>query len=170
MTFQVSNLKDNYFLDLLDNNLYNTKPLYIKEGLQIKHFEHSNLLCIRATQAITNYAPIGEYHLRSFNCLYRSYPINQLVAFLEFNTSTFSFYKDITQCNDLLCSLQIQLLFCFIFYFFLFFVSSYVSSYKVATMDCHHILYNNFLIKKKLSINYSYNQDTLLIRSPDTVI
>ena len=33
MTFQVSNLKDNYFLDLLDNNLYNTKPLYIKEGL-----------------------------------------------------------------------------------------------------------------------------------------
>jgi len=33
MTFQVSYLKDNYFLDLLDDELYTIKPLYIKEGL-----------------------------------------------------------------------------------------------------------------------------------------
>jgi len=31
MTFQVSDLKHNYFLDLLDNELYTIKPLYIKE-------------------------------------------------------------------------------------------------------------------------------------------
>ena len=31
MTFQVSDFKCNYFLDLLDNELYTIKPLYIKE-------------------------------------------------------------------------------------------------------------------------------------------
>ena len=33
ITFQVSDLKDNYFFNLLDNNLYNIEPLYIKEKL-----------------------------------------------------------------------------------------------------------------------------------------
>ena len=49
MTFQTSDLKGNYFLDLLDNNLCIIKPSYIKEGPWIKHFGHSNLLCARAT-------------------------------------------------------------------------------------------------------------------------
>ena len=33
MIFQASNLKDNYFLNLLDDNFHNIKPLYIKEDL-----------------------------------------------------------------------------------------------------------------------------------------
>ena len=33
ITFQVSDLKDDYFLDLLDNELYTIKLLYIKGGL-----------------------------------------------------------------------------------------------------------------------------------------
>jgi len=32
MTFQTSDLKDNHFLDLLDDDLHNIKPSYIKEG------------------------------------------------------------------------------------------------------------------------------------------
>ena len=156
MTSQASVLKDNYFLNLLDNDLHNIKLLYIKESLQIKYFGHSNLLCTRATQAITSYAPIGEYCPRfflreSFSCLCRSYPIetrchilyncrrsnkywnlirdtiSQLVAFLEFNPSSFSFHEDITQYNSLICLLHTQLLswFLFLFFFFYFFFLSF---------------------------------------------
>ena len=80
MIFQASNLKDNQFLNLLDDNLYYIELLYIKEGSWIKYFEHTNLLCIRATWAITNYTPIGKYCLRlfprkSFNCPCGSYSI-----------------------------------------------------------------------------------------------
>ena len=33
MIFQASNLKGNYFLNLLNDNFHNIKPLYIKEDL-----------------------------------------------------------------------------------------------------------------------------------------
>ena len=62
MNFQASDLKDTYFLDFLDNNLNSIESLYIKEGPWIRYFGYSNSLCIRAIRAITNYAPIEEYH------------------------------------------------------------------------------------------------------------
>ena len=80
MHFQASNGKGNNFLDLLDNNFNIIKPLYIKGGPWLQAFRHSNSLCTRATQAITNHVPIGEYCLRffpneNFNCPCNEYPI-----------------------------------------------------------------------------------------------
>jgi len=66
MTFQVSDLKRKQFLDLLNDELNTIKPSYTKESPWIKHFRHSNSLYARATRAITNHAPIGEYHLKFF--------------------------------------------------------------------------------------------------------
>ena len=125
MTFQASDLKSNHFLDLLDDECCTIEPSYTKGGPWIRYFSHSNMLCARVTQVITNYAPIGEYWLRffpkeEFSCLYGYYPIktrhyilydcrrfnkywnpmrdtlSQLVAFLEFNLEAFSFYEGIT--------------------------------------------------------------------------
>ena len=78
--FQASNLKGNQFLDLLNNNNNTIKPSYIKGGLWFKKFGHLNLLCVRATRAIMNHAPIDEYRLRffpreEFKCLCSLYPI-----------------------------------------------------------------------------------------------
>jgi len=78
--FQASDSKGNNFLDLLDNDYNIIKPSYIKGGLWLQAFGHSNSLCTRATWAITNHAPIGEYRLRffpnkNFSCLYNEYPI-----------------------------------------------------------------------------------------------
>ena len=63
MTFQVSDGKGRHFLDLVDGNFEDIEPSYIKGGPWLQFFGHSNLLCTRATRAITNHAPIGEYHL-----------------------------------------------------------------------------------------------------------
>ena len=76
--FLTSNLKEKYFLDLLDNKHNTIVPSYIKGGPWIKHFGHSNLLCARVTRAITNHALIDEYCLRFFpneyfSCSCRSY-------------------------------------------------------------------------------------------------
>ena len=71
--------------------------------------------------------------------------INQLVVFLKFNPSTFSFHADIIQCNNLLCLLYTQLLF-FLFFFFFLFTIPYVSSYKVAIIVCYYAPYNKLLI------------------------
>ena len=67
MTFQVLDLKGNQFLDLLDDNNNTIELFYIKEGLWLKMFGHSNLLYACATRAITNHAPTGEYILRFFS-------------------------------------------------------------------------------------------------------
>ena len=80
MTFQASDLKGNQFLDLLDNNNNIIKLSYVKGGLWFKTFSHLNSLCARATRAITNHAPIGEYRLRffpreEFKCPCSLYPI-----------------------------------------------------------------------------------------------
>ena len=66
MMFQASDLKGNQFLDLLDNNNNIIKPLYVKDGLWLKTFGHSNSLYMHTTRAITNHAPISEYRLRFF--------------------------------------------------------------------------------------------------------
>ena len=80
MMFQVSDGKGNNFLDLLDNNFNPIEPSYTKGGPWLQTFGHSNSLCTRATRAITNHAPIGEYRLRflpsiDFSCTYNNYPI-----------------------------------------------------------------------------------------------
>jgi len=61
MTFQVLDEKGKYFLNLVGNNYKDIEPSYIKGGLWLQVFRHSNSLCTRATRAITNHAPIGEY-------------------------------------------------------------------------------------------------------------
>ena len=61
MIFQASDAKGSYFLDLVNNNLHPIEPLYLKGGLWLNYFGHSNLLCTRATRTIVNHAPIEEY-------------------------------------------------------------------------------------------------------------
>ena len=80
MTFQASDGKGNHFMDLLDDDFNTIEPSYSKGGSWLQKFGHSNLLCACATRAITNYAPIGEYHLRffpdkDFSCPCNNYPI-----------------------------------------------------------------------------------------------
>jgi len=125
MNFQASDEKGRNFLDLLDNNLNIIELTYSKGGLWLKYFSHLNLLCVRATRAITNHAPISEYHLRFFSqenfacpcalyliktrrhilykCTrYNSYwnlrrnTIAYFILFLEFNSNAFSFGESIT--------------------------------------------------------------------------
>ena len=80
MHFQASDSKENNFLDLLDNDFNKIKPSYIKGEPWLQAFGHSNSLCARATRAITNHAPIGEYCLRffpneNFSCPFNKYSI-----------------------------------------------------------------------------------------------
>jgi len=77
----------------------------------LKYFGHSNLLCVKATRAIVNHVPIGEYQLRffsqeEFKCSCSNYPIktrynnywnpkrvmiSYFTLFLEFNSKAFLF-------------------------------------------------------------------------------
>ena len=80
MTFQASDLKGRNFLELVDNDNKPLEPTYCKGGSWLQVFGHSNSLCTRATRAITNHAPIGEYHLKfflneDFSCPCGLYPI-----------------------------------------------------------------------------------------------
>ena len=80
MTFQASDGKERYFLELVDDNLKDIEPSYTKGGPWLQIFGHSNSLCTRAPRAITNHAPIGEYRLRffpneEFKCPCGNYPI-----------------------------------------------------------------------------------------------
>ena len=61
MLFQVADSKGEFFLDLLNDNLNPIELSNTKGSLWLQHFSYSNMLCARASQAITNYAPIGEY-------------------------------------------------------------------------------------------------------------
>jgi len=120
MTFQASNLKERYFLDLVNDDNNFIEPMYAKDGLWLKSFGYSNSLCTWATRAITNHTPIDEYRLRffprkEFKCPCSQYPIesrhyilhecgrfngywnlrrdslNHFVMFLVSNPSAFSF-------------------------------------------------------------------------------
>ena len=66
MMFQASDRKGKQFLNLLNNNSDNIELSYIKEGPWLQAFGQSNSLCVCATRAITNHAPISEYRLRFF--------------------------------------------------------------------------------------------------------
>ena len=50
MTFQASDGKGKYFLDLVDDNLNSIEPAYTKGGPWLQFFSHSNLLCAHATR------------------------------------------------------------------------------------------------------------------------
>ena len=125
MTFQASDDRGYHFLDLLDED---SNPLELSTangGLWLKQFGHSNSLCARATRAIVNHTPIGEYRLRFFSredfmCPCGKYPIKtrhyilhnckrfnnywnprrdsiaHFILFLEFNGNVFSFISSIT--------------------------------------------------------------------------
>ena len=67
MTFQASDEKGHYFLDLVDDDDNPLEPTYSKDSTWLKYFEHSNSLCARATRAIVNHASIGEYQMRFFS-------------------------------------------------------------------------------------------------------
>ena len=74
MIFQVSELKNNHFLDLLDDELHTIELSNTKGDPWIKQFGCLNLLCTRAMRAIMNYASAEEYCLKfflrkSFSCL-----------------------------------------------------------------------------------------------------
>jgi len=80
MIFQASDLKGRNFLELVDSDNIPLEPTYCKGGSWLRYFGHSNSLCTRATRAITNHAPIGEYRLKfflneDFSCLCGLYPI-----------------------------------------------------------------------------------------------
>ena len=125
MTFQVSDLKGNNFLDLVNNNNKILEPMYSKGGTWLRYISYSNILCARATRAITNHAPISEYHLcfflrEEFSCLCGLYLIKtrchilheyrkfneywnprrdlkaHFVLFLELNLNVFAFLSYIT--------------------------------------------------------------------------
>ena len=120
ISFQVADLKGKFFLKLLNNNLNPIEPSIIKDSPWLQHFSHSNSLCIRATRAIINHAPISKYCLRFFSredilCPCGSYPIKtryhilykckrfneywnsrrdtiaHFTLFLQFNSSAFFF-------------------------------------------------------------------------------
>jgi len=80
MIFQALDGKRKHFLDLLDDNFNTIEPAYTKGRPWLQVFGHSNSLCARATRAISNHAPIGEYWLRffpneDFKCPCNNYPI-----------------------------------------------------------------------------------------------
>ena len=108
-----------------DSDSQSLVPSNIKGGLWLQHFSHSNSLCTRATRAIINHAPIGEYRLRffpkeNFSCPCSLYSIESqqhilydcsrfnnywnprrdlivhFTLFLEFNSRAFSFEEDFT--------------------------------------------------------------------------
>ena len=125
MTFQLSDAKSQHFLELLDDDNKPIEPSYAKGGPWLKYFGHSNSLCARASRAIVNDAPIGEYWLRffpqeEFKCpcghylietrrhilhecrRYNKYwkprrdTIVHFTLFIEFNSNAFSFGESIT--------------------------------------------------------------------------
>ena len=59
-------MKGRQFLKLIDSDNNPLELSYIKSGLWLQHFSHSNFLYVRASKAITNHVPTGEYRLRFF--------------------------------------------------------------------------------------------------------
>ena len=75
MMFQVSDLKESNFLDLVNSNDNILEPIYSKCNTWLQH-----MLYARAIRVIMNHAPIGEYWLqvfpsKEFSCPYNLYPI-----------------------------------------------------------------------------------------------
>ena len=121
-TFQALDSKGKHFLDFVNGDENTLEPSYIKDGLWLKYFGYSNILCTRVLRAITNHTPIGEYQLRffpreEFRYLCGLYPIKtrchilyeckrfngywnprrdligHFILFLELNPNVFAFYS-----------------------------------------------------------------------------
>jgi len=104
MLFQALDVKESNILDLLDNDLQSIEPSYSKGGLWLKHFSHSNLLCTRATRAIINHAPIGEYQLCFFpknSSIHANYTQSKLIVIFSMNVEDISIIgtQDIIQLD-----------------------------------------------------------------------
>ena len=142
-------LKDGSFLDLVDSDNSILEPSYCKGSTWLKYFGHSNMLCTRATRAITNHAPIGEYWLHFFpnevfSCPCGLYPIESRQHILH-KCRRFNEYW-----NSRRDSVG-HFIFRYSFLLFFFFLSLccfclHVCSYKVVTMVCHQALCNKVLI------------------------
>ena len=74
MSFQVFDLKERNFLELLDEDFNPLGPSNIKGGPWLQYFGHSNSFCTGATRAIVNHVPIGKYRLKFFSRKNFSYP------------------------------------------------------------------------------------------------
>ena len=59
--FQVSDLKENHFLNLFDNEYLPVNPTYMKDGPWLKKISYLNSLYTRVTRVTTNHAPIKKY-------------------------------------------------------------------------------------------------------------
>ena len=80
MMFQVLDLKGGNFMDLVNSDNNVLEPTYSKGSTWLQYFGHLNMLYTRATRALTNHAPIGEYRLQffpneEFSCPCGLYPI-----------------------------------------------------------------------------------------------
>ena len=138
MTFQASEFKGKHFLELINDNYLLIKPVYTKNSMWLKSIRYSNSLYMKATRAIMNHTPTGEYHLRffpkeNFSCSCSYYPIeSRHIIFPEFNSKAFFFTKKLLDSVFFLlslCSLVLTFSFCFFLPFsFLFFSLS--SLYK----------------------------------------
>jgi len=78
--FQALDQKGQQSLKLVDDENNPIEPLYTNGDFWLKFLGYSNSLCARATRAIINHAPIGEYRLcffskEAFKCLCGSYLI-----------------------------------------------------------------------------------------------
>jgi len=125
LSFHMSDLREKYFFNLIDDNLNSIIQTYIKEGPWLKYVGHFNSLYIRVTRVIINHASNSKYYLRfflnqDFDCSCRKYPIKSkchilyeyrrfnnywnlrrdsldyFISFLKFNPNTFSFANSIT--------------------------------------------------------------------------
>ena len=120
MTFQALDLKGRNFLELVNNDNNTLEPTYCKGGTWLQFFGHSNTLCAKATRAITNHTPIGEYHLRffankEFPCPCGLYPIKMRQHILHE-------YKRFNVSRSLTVDFILFSLFIFILLFFFFFL------------------------------------------------
>ena len=105
MIFEASDGKGRNFLNLVNDDYKDIEPSYIKGGPWLQTFGHLNSVCTRATRAITNHAPIEEYHLRffpnkDFKCPCRNYSIESRRYILH-DCTRFNGYWN--HRRDLLC-------------------------------------------------------------------
>ena len=66
IAFNCPTVQECHFLTLRDKNHKPLQPSYSKGGSWLTHIGQSVILCARATRAILNHAPIGEYRQHFF--------------------------------------------------------------------------------------------------------
>ena len=163
MIFKALDDNSRNFMDLLNDNLNNIELMYLKEGLWLKYFGHSNSLCARATRAIVNHAPIGKYWLRffprkEFVCPYSEYSIKTkrhiLYKYKRFN-KYWNLRRDIIahfilflEFNSSLWQLWVAyiVLFCFLLRFLFFFSFSLSSCYLILSISNYVCGYYGLLL------------------------